>query len=335
MEYKGKYGFFDYGKLQSYPISERDNKVTGNDIVDPEDIINDNSITVSDEIKAAAEIIVSHHRDKKPVMVMMGAHPVKLGLGKIFSELINCGIINHIAGNGATSIHDFELALIGETSEVVPNGLLNGKFGMAHETGYLMNKTLEWGNAEKIGYGEAVARLITGDIPFNSEYNITHEDYSIIAAAYKKGIPVTIHATIGTDIIDQHKNADGECKGGCVGRDFGVFCHTISTMTNGGIILNFGSAVTMPEVLLKAVSMSSNIGKPSNGIITFDFDLRPLEKGTENDENKAGYYFRDQKSIVNRIPQAFGGAGHYIQGNFKDTIPALYKAIKNTLGEKI
>ncbi len=139
-----------------------------------------------------------------------------------------------------TSIHDFELALISETSEMVPNALADGKFGMAFETGFYMNDALRWGNKQKLGYGESIARLILGSAPMSEKLSFKTPKNSLIANTYSKGIPVTIHATIGTDIIDQHPNADGMSKGGCVGRDFGIFASTISEMNSGGLVINLG-----------------------------------------------------------------------------------------------
>ena len=139
------------------------------------------------------------------------------------------------------------------------------------------------------------------------------------------------HVGIGTDVIDQHPSADGAAKGGCSGRDFLIFSEQISKFTQGGVFLNIGSAVTGPEVLLKAISMAANVGCKPAGIITADFDLRPFEPGAMTDEGSAGYYRRDQKSVVARIPAAFGGEGFYIQGNQLQTVPALYSAILEEL----
>ncbi|MHC4870495.1 MAG: GSU2086 family protein [Planctomycetota bacterium] len=327
MKYSGKFDFFDFTRLNSYPISERQNKVTSSDILAPEKILNDKSIEVDEKLQQAAEITINHFQNNLPVMFMIGAHPVKLGMNLLLSDLINRGIVSHIAGNGATSIHDFELAMISSTSENVPDSLSNGKFGMAHETGHYMNTALQWGNSRFLGYGESIAKLINSEIRLTEKLSIKSPELSLIAAAYNKNIPVTIHATIGTDIIDQHSNADFESKGGCTGRDFAIFASTISKMINGGVVINLGSAVTLPEVLLKAVSMAANIGHPPKGITTFNFDIRPLDKSAVNNENKSGYYFRDQKSVACRIPEAFGGKGFYIEGNFKKTIPAFYKAL--------
>jgi len=235
-------------------------------------------------------------------------------------------VLTHVAGNGATAIHDFELALIGETSENVPDALPQGTFGMAYETGHHINAALAEGFRRGLGFGESLGRLILGEaLPERVAFR--HPEASLLAAGMRLGVPVTIHAGIGTDIIDQHPNFDGAAKGGASGIDFSIYAATIAKMHSGGVVLNVGSAVTGPEVLLKAVSMASNAGKRPKKIITANFDLRPVVADDVNDENKPTYYFRDNKSIVTRIPAAFGGTGYYIQGNFAATLPALFQKL--------
>ena len=164
-----------------------------------------------------------------------------------------------------------------------------------------------------------------------SPRGFANPEISVLATCYKNSIPFTIHAGIGTDVIDQHRSFNGCAKGGCSGRDFLIFAQHVTELTEGGVILNVGCAITGPEVLLKAVSMAANIGRVPDKIITADFDLRDYQPKQLTDESAQGYYLRDQKSIVTRIPQAFNGKGFYIQGNQKQTIPALYKnIIENT-----
>jgi hypothetical protein len=150
---------------------------------------------------------------------------------------------------------------------------------------------------------------------------------SVLSACYENEVPFTVHVGIGTDVTDQHPSFDGEAKGGCSGRDFLIYTNEIAKLTNGGVLLNIGSAVTGPEVLLKAVSMAANTGNVPNNIITADFDLRDHEPEAMSDESSEGYYFRDQKSVVTRIPRAFNGKGFYIQGDQKQTFSLLYKKI--------
>ncbi|MFH1615765.1 MAG: hypothetical protein ABIG61_11880, partial [Planctomycetota bacterium] len=231
---------------------------------------------------------------------------------------------------------DFELALIGQTSEYVPQALEEGQFGMAYEFA-CQNIAIRLGNRYNLGYGESLGRMIC-DEDFrdevlaliagkNSPIQFAHPELSILAACYRNNIPFTVHVGIGTDVTDQHESFDGCAKGGCSGRDFLIYTQHVTNLTRGGVILNVGSAVTGPEVFLKAVSMAANVGKTPKGILTADFDLRNHNPAEMTDESAQYYYFRDQKSIVTRVPQAYNGRGYYIQANQKAAIPLLYKNI--------
>jgi hypothetical protein len=339
MEYEGRYKAFDAARIRTYPLRTRRNKVTRKDLVFPQDVDRlrlDLSEAVQDQVRAVAEAIVTARRDDKPVILFTGAHLIKNGLGPLLVDLVEHGFITLAAGNGATAIHDFELALIGETSENVPAGLDKGLFGMAHEFAYI-NMALSVGNQQKLGYGETLGRMIC-DEPFRrailalaaTEGSVSEFQYpelSVLAACYEHGIPFTVHAGIGTDVIDQHPSFDGQAKGGCSGRDFLIYTNEVTKLTRGGVVLNIGSAVTGPEVLLKAVSMAANVGAAPRGILAADFDLRAHEPRQMTDESAPGYYFRDQKSVATRIPQAFGGRGLYLAGDQKQTFPLLYKMI--------
>ena len=339
MQYDGKYNVFDSSKIDTYPLSTRSNKVTLDDLVRPMDIEN---ITIDlpdktcSDIETIAGAVVSSRKAEKPVVLFTGAHLIKNGLGPLLADLVKRGLVTLVAGNCATAIHDFELALIGQTSENVPDALGKGRFGMAYEFAYI-NCALSIGNKYKLGCGESLGKVIC-DEDFrkqvlarvgkdNSPQSFGYPQVSVLAACYESDIAFTVHVGIGTDVIDQHPSFDGEAKGGCSGRDFLIYAHEITKLTNGGVLLNIGSAVTGPEVLLKAVSMAANTGQVANNIITADFDLRDYNAGAMSDESCPGYYFRDQKSIVTRIPQAFAGKGFYIQGNQKQTFPLLYKKI--------
>jgi hypothetical protein len=261
---------------------------------------------------------------------------VKNGLNRLLVDLIHEGLFTIISGNGATSIHDFELALMGETSEYVPQALEKGEFGMAYEFNFI-NAALSVGNKNKLGYGESVGKMICkksfrkkvakylGIEP--NAINFAHPELSIAAACYGMKISFTVHVGIGTDVLDQHFWFDGCAKGGCSGRDFLIYTQEVSKLMNGGVILNIGSVVTGPEVFLKAASMVGNVKQTPNDILTANFDLRQYKPETATNESTVGYYFRDQKSIVTRIPQAYGGKGFYIEGNQIQTIPYLYQQL--------
>lgn len=343
MEYEGRYKAFDPGRVRTYPLATRSNKVKLGDLVFPKDV-DARSVGLPQEsrrgVQMVAQAMTAARRDGKPVILFTGAHLIKNGLGPLLVDLVERGCLTLVAGNAATSIHDFELALIGETSENVPAALDKGQFGMAYEFTYI-NLALTVGNQQKLGFGEALGRMICEE-PFrrqvlslaakpDSPSGFAHPEVSVLAACYRRGIPFTVHAGIGTDVIDQHPSFDGQAKGGCSGRDFLIYTNEICRLTRGGVVLNIGSAVTGPEVLLKAVSMAANVGSVSHGIFTADFDLRGHDARQMTDEAAPGYYFRDQKSVVTRIPEAFGGRGLYIQGDQKQTIPLLYKHIIEAL----
>ena len=343
MDYQGKYSIFDPGKISSYPVSQRHNKVELQHLKYPAQLgASDFDLPAecSDQIAHIAQAIVAARREAKPVVVFTGAHLVKNGLSPILVDLVDRDIISLVAGNGATAIHDFELALIGATSEDVPNALGQGQFGMAYEFAYI-NQAIALGHRMKLGLGESLGRMIcdtdfrrdvfdqlpTSDEPRDFSFART----SLLAKCYEKNIPFTVHVGIGTDVIDQHPSFDPAAKGGCSGRDFLIFTDQITRFTDGGVYLNIGSAVTGPEVLLKAISMAANVSRTPEGLLTADFDIRPFDPAVMADESCPSYYHRDQKSIVTRIPQAFAGNGHYIQGNQLQTVPALYLAILKEL----
>ena len=339
MDYKGKYNVFDTSKINTYPLSTRSNKVTLEDLVRPADIDGlaiDLPERTRGEIETIAEAIVSARKADRPVVLFTGAHLIKNGLGPLLIELVKRRVVTLVVGNAATAIHDFELALMGQTSENVPDALGKGRFGMAGEFAYI-NAAISLGDEQKLGCGESLGKMIC-DAAFRKMVlasaargdwlgSFGHPDVSVLAACYQNDTPFTIHAGIGTDVTDQHPSFDGRAKGGCSGRDFLIYTEIIAGLVGGGVILNIGSAVTGPEVLLKAISMAANSGSTPKSIITADFDLREYRPEAMSDEAAAGYYFRDQKSVVTRIPQAFAGRGFYVQGNQKQTFALLYKMI--------
>ncbi len=339
MDYQGRYTAFDPSRIETYPLQQRSNKVTLDDLVRP-DSVRGLDLAVSEatgrHVEMVAEAIVAARRDDKPVILFSGAHLIKNGLGLLLVDLVERDLVTLVAGNAATSIHDFELALIGQTSENVPAALSEGQFGMAYEFAYI-NTALRLGDEQKLGYGEALGRTICDEAfceqvlsvaaKADSPSQFAHPEVSVLAACYRRGIPFTIHAGIGTDVIDQHPSFDGCAKGGCSGRDFLIYTHEVTKLAQGGVVLNIGSAVTGPEVLLKAISMAANVGCAPHEILTADFDLRPHDPEQMTDEAASGYYYRDQKSVVTRIPGACQGRGLYVQGDQKKTFPLLYQTI--------
>jgi phosphoheptose isomerase len=264
----------------------------------------------------------------RPVIWMMGAHVIKCGLGPLLIDLIKKGVITHIAGNGAVSIHDMELALIGETSEDVAASIEDGSFGMAEETGAHIHKALKYGVYDGLGYGEALGRYI-------GENNFPHRDISVIYKAYELGVPVTIHVTMGADIIHQHPDCDFGIMGEATGIDFKVFCASVAKLDQG-VFLNIGSAVTGAEVFLKAISIARNLGYPVSRFTTANFDIIPLagDYHSKVSNTQPEYYYRPRKNIVNR-PVSMGGYGFHIQGNHLETVPTFHHHAVSRLGEGI
>ena len=343
MKYNGRHQIFDSDKINTYPISTRVNKVKLEDLMDPPSVGSlefDAPEEVHEDLILLAENLVEARAKNLPVVLFTGAHLIKNGLGLILADLVERDLVTCVAGNMATSIHDFELALIGQTSEYVPQALEKGQFGMAYEFAYI-NTAMNVGHKYNLGLGESLGKTII-DEEFRKEVmNLVwqngspeifqYPDKSVLARCYAKHVPFTIHAGIGTDVTDQHASFDGSAKGGCSGRDFLIYTHEIEKLSEGGMVFNIGSAVTGPEVFLKAASMTGNVNKVPKGIITADFDIRPFNRSHITNESQTGYYFRDQKSIVVRVPEAYGGQGYYIQGNQKQTFPLFYKYILKEL----
>lgn len=351
--YRGRYSIFDSNQIRTKSICTRSNKVHITDLLYPEQLTDKASPwkyaklpeTVEASIREVANAVLAARRANQPVLLFTGAHAIKNGLGPLLADLVRKEIVTHIAGNGATSIHDFELALIGETSEDVPKALAHGCFGMASEF-TLQNVAIALGYEHGLGYGESLGRMIC-DIEFRAaaiarllhdepsladhlQTDFAHPEASLLATCCRLSVPFTVHIGIGTDVIDQHPSFNPGARGAASGYDFLIYAKQITRMNEGGVVINLSSAVTGPEVLLKAVSMAANVGLGPRGIITADFDLRPFRPEQMNDESAPCYYHRDQKSVVTRIPAAFDGQGYYIEGDQKQTIPWFWRCLTQT-----
>jgi hypothetical protein len=215
-------------------------------------------------------------RQRKAVLWGIGGHVIKVGLGPILIDLMRRGFVSGIAMNGAALVHDFEIALAGNTSEDVEAGLGQGHFGMAEETGKYLNEIAKLAYRIHIGYGEAAGQFLTSGI-----LSPKHPASSVLIAAYKLGIPVTVHVAIGTDIPHMHRAVDPPALGAATHYDFRLFCALVEQMHPGGIYMNWGSAVLLPEIFLKAVSVVRNLGVPLRPISTANFDFiqhyRPVQ----------------------------------------------------------
>ncbi|MCL2046775.1 MAG: hypothetical protein FWG88_10385 [Oscillospiraceae bacterium] len=306
----------DFSKIVTKSAFGRQNQVYLKDLI-PLDTNIDYSPT--DEFIKLIDCIRYARNNSKPVIMFMGAHVIKCGLSLFVIDLIKQGWITHLAGNGAVSIHDFELAFLGATSEDVPMAIDDGSFGMWEETGGWMNDAIKIG--KDAGYGKAVAQYIESNIE-----RFPHFSMSILHTAYKLDIPVTIHVAIGTDIIHQHPSADFGSIGIASGNDFYIFCESVSDL-DGGVFMNFGSAVTGPEVFLKALSIVRNLGYAKDNITTANFDLKPLGDYKINiGYEDPDYYYRPRKNIVNR-PTQNSGKGWHFELDHIISIPLLHQLL--------
>lgn len=320
------YRTLDLTQVRTYPLAQRHNLVHLEDLIHPEvppPPFDD------PQLAEVAERIIQARRVGRPVIWMMGAHVVKSGLSPLVIDLMRRGIITHVAGNGAVSIHDFELALIGQTSEDVATSIEDGSFGMAEETGALIHRAIQQGACDGLGYGESIGRFIAEEECFQ------HREVSILYQGYRLGVPVTIHVALGTDIIHQHPDCDFAALGWASGQDFKIYCVAVADL-EGGVFLNFGSAVIGPEVFLKALSIVRNLGYRVERFTTANFDLIDLGEDYHAPLGKDDphYYYRPRKNIVNR-PTSMGGQGYHIVGDHRATIPNLYHRVVAELGETL
>jgi hypothetical protein len=274
-----------FGSVKTYPLASRKSKVNVREFAKPAG--SNASLTKFldslPNILAAGELrklLVAIHRAKKQKSTILwgiGGHVIKVGLGPILIDLMKRGFVSGIAMNGAAMIHDFEIALAGNTSEEVEAGLGHGAFGMAEETGQYLNEMAKLSHRIRIGYGEAAGQFLASGI-----LEPKHADSSVLMAAYKLRIPVTVHLAIGTDIPHMHKAADGAALGAATHIDFRLFSALVHEMHPGGVYLNWGSAVLLPEVFLKAVSIVRNLGIPLRPITTANFDFIQQYRPTQN-----------------------------------------------------
>lgn len=311
----------DLTQVRTYPLPKRQNRVDLDNLIKPNTPVPEFQSADLDEVAAR---IAAARMAGRPVIWMIGGHVVKRGLSPLLIDLMERGVITHLASNGATTIHDFEIALQGSTSEDVASTLADGSFGMAEETGALMNQAIQAGARDGIGLGEALGRLITRDERF------IYRQYSLLHTAYRLHIPYTVHVAIGTDIIHQHPSVDFSAIGWASGQDFKIFTASVCDL-EGGVFCNFGSAVLGPEVFLKALSIARNLGNPVRVFTTANFDLVSLgDYRRPIGDDQVDYYYRPRKNIVNR-PVALGGKGFHICGDHLQTIPTLRKAVEEHL----
>jgi len=261
-------------------------------------------ILVSQNFRSLVDAIVSAHKAKKMVIFMMGAHVIKCGLSPLIIDLMRRGVVKAVALNGAGIIHDTEIAMIGRTSEDVGEGIVDGSFGMAKETASFINGAIDSGFRKGLGIGRSLGGKIV-------EAGLPHRNLSILANGYELNVPVTAHVAIGTDIIHQHPSANGEAIGEGSLLDFKNFIYSVSRL-DGGVAINFGSAVILPEVFLKAITVARNLKYKVKGFTTANFDMISQ--------------YRPRQNVLSR-PTSCGGNAYNIIGHHEIMIPLLYRSV--------
>ncbi|MEX0602231.1 MAG: hypothetical protein WD295_02750 [Bacteroidota bacterium] len=317
-----RYKHLDLAKIKTISIRTRKSKVTPRDfatLLNPRtarftDFVDSlPRILAASELRDLVEDIVRSRRRKKPVVLMMGAHVVKVGLSPVIVDLVKSGIVTHVAMNSAAAIHDVETAMWGQTSEDVAVNILDGRFGMSRETGEFINRALTRAYLESSdGYGEALARKLIVN-------KAQHLSLSILAQCYRSRIPVTVHAAIGTDIIHQQPTMDGAATGELSFRDFRILAHSVAGLVGSGVVLNIGSAVILPEVFLKALTVARNLGAKARGFSTANFDMIRQ--------------YRPSVNVVER-PTRNHGRGYQFTGHHEIMIPLLAGMVKARLLRK-
>ena len=310
------YDDFDLSGIRTYPLNARKSKANAADFARPHRagsgiagfVDGLPQILAAADFKAVVAAIRAAQGSGRGILWGLGAHVIKTGLSPVIIDLMERGFVSALAMNGAGVIHDFELALSGSTSEDVDEALGPGRFGMAEETGRLLNAAIRDGVRQGQGLGQAVATYLAGSAP-------PHAAISLLAAAARLGIPVTVHVAIGTDIIHMHPDADGAAIGEGSLRDFRYFVSNVARLERG-VYLNCGSAVVLPEVFLKAVALARNTGASLEGLTTVNLDFAQL--------------YRPRTNVVTR-PVAGIGKGYSLVGHHEIMIPLLAAAVVDTL----
>ena len=310
----------DLSRLKTVPIAGRANKVEERFLARPPgtdrsfhaflDSLPD--ILAARDLRTVINHLSAAHRSSRGVVLLLGGHVIKVGLGPLLKEWITRGIVSHIAMNGAAAIHDFELAAYGGTSEDVAEGLVDGTFGMAEETGSEMNAAVGIAAGKEWGLGEGLARYLAGRKANAGAAN------SLLLACHDQDVPVTVHPAIGAEIIHQHPRADGSALGSTAMRDFRRLAGSLPALHQGGAVLNCGSAVILPEVFLKALTIARNLdnGKPTH-FLAADLDMQR--------------HYRPRVNVVQRPTEA-GGIGIQLTGHHELMIPLLVWGVLDNLG---
>jgi hypothetical protein len=312
-------GEVDLARVRTIPVAVRPNKVSAGDFAQPPGA--DRSfaaflhalpdVLVARDFRAVVAAVVSAARRERGVVIMLGGHIVKTGLAPVLIELMRRGIVTHVAMNGSAAIHDYEVARFGATSEDVAAGLKDGTFGMADETGREMNQAFVAGMQAGRGMGETLG------VALEEAPVLANPELSLLLAARQLGIPLSVHAALGAEIIHQHPAANGAAIGDTSHRDFRRLAHSLARIDDGGVVLNLGSAVIMPEVFLKALTIARNVnaGRPQ-GFTSVDLDMQR--------------HYRPRVNVVQR-PTMQSGKGYEITGHHEIMVPLLVWAVISSM----
>ncbi|MBI3003549.1 MAG: hypothetical protein HYY54_08055 [candidate division NC10 bacterium] len=309
-----KWPRIDLTKLKTYPLRSRPSKVQAADLGGawtPGGTLTEflkrlPRILAGSDLRAVVGAILAARRKGKPVIAGLGGHVIKVGCSPLLVDLMERGLVTALAMNGSCAIHDFELAYAGCTSEDVEAGLAGGAFGMAAETGEIVNRAVSEGIAKGWGFGRALGETIRTLRP-------PHEALSLFAAAVRLGLPATVHVAIGTDIVHMHPACDGAAVGGATLRDFHRLTAVVATMGGGGVYLNLGSAVLLPEVFVKAVTVARNAGHPVTDFTTVNCDFLQ--------------HYRPTQNVVRRPVAGGAGKGYALTGHHELLLPLLCAAL--------
>ena len=315
-----KYARIDPDNLKTMSIEDRKSKVGVRDFARPHrpgatvaellDSLPD--ILAGRSIRTVIDRIVDARSKGKPVIAAMGAHVIKCGLSPIVTDLVRRRLITAIALNGAGAIHDVEVACFGETSEDVVAGMRDGMFGMARETADFLNRGARTAAREDLGFGEALGRMLI-------DRDVGHRDVSLLAAMYECGVPATVHVCIGCDIVHMHASADGAAIGRSSMTDFRILAHAMRDLGDGGVLMNIGSAVVLPEVILKALNMVINLGHDVCGMTGINLDFVQ--------------HYRSNQQVVSRVRE-LGGDGISLTGHHELMIPLIAAGVIDRLPEE-
>jgi hypothetical protein len=308
-----KYRTADLSKARTIPFARRKNKVSIEQFAGTPDwngferdpLSNLPDVLAAQDLRTVADAIAAAHKKGRAVVFMLGGHVVKTGCSPLLVDLLQRKIITHLVMNGATAIHDYEIARFGQTSEDVAVNLADATFGMVEETGKEMNEAFQRGQLEGWGMGEALARSLIDNGAANAEL-------SLLAAAYEADVPVTVHVAVGAEIVHQHPSCRGAALGETSYTDFKVFVESLKNLGNGGVVINVGSAVILPEVFLKALTLARNLGSEVNDFTAVNLDMIR--------------HYRPEVNVIGRPVQS-GGRGIHIAGHHEIMIPLIYRAV--------